>query len=566
MKREILIAAALGEREPDLVLKNARVVNVFSGEVVPGDIAIAGGMIAGVGSYDSGERVVDLGGKFVAPGFIDAHVHVESSMVSPPAYCTEALGWGTTTLVTDPHEIANVAGGAGVRFMLDTSAKLPVNYYVQLPSCVPATPFEHAGEVFTAEKMKPFTEEPRVLGLGEMMNYPGVAGRDPAVMAKFELFSGRVVDGHAPGITGNGLQAYIAAGTGTDHESTSWAEAHEKLRAGLAVLVREGSACKNLAPIIEGALADGVDTSHMAFCTDDKHLADIRREGTIRWNVKRAVECGLDPVKAIQMATINAARIHRLHGLGAVAAGYRADLVVFTDLREIDVRAVYKDGKEFVRGPSPSGSSGARGRTTRSPIRSTSRRFPTAASRCQSGRATRSSTSCPATSRPPAPISPPPRSIRSSRRGSCAGSPSSSGTTPPETSAWASSPGYGLTHGAVATTVAHDSHNLIVVGDNEADMLAAVREIERVQGGYTIAADGRILGTLPLPVAGLMSNETADTLIPALDGMIALAKKQGVAEGIDPFITLSFMALPVIGEIRITDMGMFDVTKFSFIE
>lgn len=240
MKREILIAAALGEREPDLVLKNARVVNVFSGEVVPGDIAIADGMIAGVGSYDSGKRVVDLGGKFVAPGFIDAHVHVESSMVSPPAYCTEALGWGTTTLVTDPHEIANVAGGAGVRFMLDTSAKLPVNYYVQLPSCVPATPFEHAGEVFTAEKMKPFTEEPRVLGLGEMMNYPGVAGRDPAVMAKFELFSGRVVDGHAPGITGNGLQAYIAAGTGTDHESTSWAEAHEKLRAGLAVLVPGG--------------------------------------------------------------------------------------------------------------------------------------------------------------------------------------------------------------------------------------------------------------------------------------------------------------------------------------
>ena len=198
MKREILIAAALGEREPDLVLKNARVVNVFSGEVVPGDIAIADGMIAGVGSYDSGKRVVDLGGKFVAPGFIDAHVHVESSMVSPPAYCTEALGWGTTTLVTDPHEIANVAGGAGVRFMLDTSAKLPVNYYVQLPSCVPATPFEHAGEVFTAEKMKPFTEEPRVLGLGEMMNYPGVAGRDPAVMAKFELFSGRAASGGQP--------------------------------------------------------------------------------------------------------------------------------------------------------------------------------------------------------------------------------------------------------------------------------------------------------------------------------------------------------------------------------
>ena len=566
MKREILIAAALGEREPDLVLKNARVVNVFSGEVVPGDIAIAGGMIAGVGSYDSGERVVDLGGKFVAPGFIDAHVHVESSMVSPPAYCTEALGWGTTTLVTDPHEIANVAGGAGVRFMLDTSAKLPVNYYVQLPSCVPATPFEHAGEVFTAEKMKPFTEEPRVLGLGEMMNYPGVAGRDPAVMAKFELFSGRVVDGHAPGITGNGLQAYIAAGTGTDHESTSWAEAHEKLRAGLAVLVREGSACKNLAPIIEGALADGVDTSHMAFCTDDKHLADIRREGTIRWNVKRAVECGLDPVKAIQMATINAARIHRLHGLGAVAAGYGADLVVFTDLREIDVRAVYKDGKEFVRGAFSFGLVGSAGEDdpiTHSvhlaPLSDGCLALPKRESypviNVMPGNVTTTRTDLPASEVDSLIAAGKLRRIAVFERHHATGNVGVGLIA-----------GYGLTHGAVATTVAHDSHNLIVVGDNEADMLAAVREIERVQGGYTIAADGRILGTLPLPVAGLMSNETADTLIPALDGMIALAKKQGVAEGIDPFITLSFMALPVIGDIRITDMGMFDVTKFSFIE
>ena len=268
MNRERLIQTALGEKEPALVLKNARIINVFTGEILPGDIAITDGRIAGVGAYESGEETVDLGGAYVAPGFIDAHVHIESSMVTPPVYCAEALRWGTTTLITDPHEIANVAGGDGVQFMLDLSERLPINYYVQLPSCVPATPFEHAGDIFTAEKMRRFLDHPRVLGLGEMMNYPGVAGCDPEVMAKLELYGGRVIDGHAPGISGNGLQAYISAGMATDHESTSWAEAKEKLRAGLAVLVRDGSACMNLEEIIRGVLADVAVSWHLAFCTD----------------------------------------------------------------------------------------------------------------------------------------------------------------------------------------------------------------------------------------------------------------------------------------------------------
>lgn len=560
MNRELLIQTALGEKKPTLVLKNAQVVNVFTGEIVPGDIAIADGRIAGVGTYESGEKTVDLGGAYVAPGFIDAHVHIESSMVTPPVYCAEALRWGTTTLITDPHEIANVAGGDGVQFMLDLSEHLPVNYFVQLPSCVPATPFEHAGDVFTAEKMKRFLNHPRVLGLGEMMNYPGVAGRDPEVMAKLELYSGRVIDGHAPGISGNGLQAYICAGMATDHESTTWAEAKEKLRAGLAVLVREGSACKNLEEIIRGVLADGVDTWHLAFCTDDKHLSDIRREGTIRYNILRAVACGMNPVTAIQIATINAARINRLYDLGAVAAGYRADLVVLRNLERMEVLSVYKDGQQqpaaAAVGLIGGGADAILHSVKIAPVAKASfalpdwPRYPVI--RIMPGNVTTARFDVDAGDVPAMLADGRLRKIAVIERHHATGNIGVGLIA-----------GYGLTHGAVATTVAHDSHNLIVVGDNDADMLAAVREIERVQGGYTIVCGGRVLGTLPLPVAGLMSLDDADTFIPALDRMIDEAHAQGVADGIDPFITLSFMALPVIPEIRITDLGLFDVINFK---
>lgn len=563
--RESLIKTALGELEPDLVLKNVQIINVFSGEICFGDIAIKDGAIAAVGQYPDARKSVDLDGKYVAPGFIDAHCHVESSMVTPAIYCKEAVAWGTTTLITDPHEIANVAGAAGVQFMLDDSQNAPVNYYVQLPSCVPATPFEHAGAVFTAEKMAAFTDHPRVSGLGEMMDYPGVAGCNGEVMAKLALFDGGVVDGHAPAISGNDLQAYIAAGIRTDHESTTYEEAREKLRAGLAVLVREGSACKNLEPILSGVLADGLDTSNMAFCTDDKHLSDIRKEGTIRHAVRRAVALGLPAVKAIQMATVNAARIYRLYDIGAVAPGYRADLVVLDDLQDFGVHAVYKDGI-CVAG---------RGVKTQA-----AKPLLPAQSILQSVNFKEINTN--SFDLPPKDVYPVINMI-----------PGNVTTTKSEAAAKDIEglirdgvlrkiavierhhatgligvgfiAGYGLAHGAVATTVAHDSHNLIVVGDNDADMLKAARELSRVQGGYTIVRDGKVLDTLPLPVAGLMCTLDADELITSLDNMIDLAHQAGVSPDIDPFITLSFMALPVIPEIRITDSGVFDVTKMEFI-
>lgn len=563
MERAKRIQAALGEIPAELVLKNAAIINVFTGEITAGDVAISEGIIVGVGSY-SGEREVELSGRYLAPGFINAHCHVESSMVTPPAYCAEELKWGVTTLITDPHEITNVAGGAGVRFMLDSSAKLPINYYIQLPSCVPATPFEHAGEEFTAEKMMPFLSEPRVLGLGEMMNYPGVAGGDPQVMAKLALYEGRVIDGHAPSISGNALQAYAAAGIHTDHESVTYAEAQEKLRAGMAVLVREGSASKNLDDILKGVVADGLDTAQLAFCTDDKHLADIRREGSIRYHIKRAIELGVPPVKAIQMATINAARIYRLHHLGAVAVGYQADLVVLDDLTEVSVHAVYHKGR-CVAGagaqayPAAAADGAALDRTVNlAPLAKDAFALPEQESypviHILKGQIITEKSEL---------------SAQQVQQGLQDGSlcriavierHHATGNIGVGLLA-----GYGLTRGAVATTVAHDSHNLIVVGDNDADMHAAVREIERVQGGYTIVRDGSPVGTLPLSVGGLMSDAPAETVICALNEMLEKAHSVGVTKGIDPFITLSFMALPVIPDIRITDMGVFDVTTFSFL-
>ncbi len=565
MDRKQAVRTALGMEEPDLVLKNARIVDVLGGGIYWGDVAIRDGVIAGIGEY-SAARTEDLGGRYLAPGLINAHCHVESSMATPQVYAMEELRWGVTTLVTDPHEIANVAGEEGIRFMLDASAGLPVNYYVQVPSCVPSTPFEHAGAVLTADRLKPFLEEPRVLGLGEMMNYPGVTACDPEVLGKLELFSGRVIDGHAPGSSGKGLQAYRAAGILTDHESTSYAEALEKLRAGMAVLVREGSASKNLRDILTGVLRDRVCTRNMAFCTDDKHLADIRREGTIRQNLRLAVSLGMNPVEAVQMATVNAARIYRLESLGAVAVGYKADLVVFEDLEQFPVWAVYKDGARVgLEGSLPGSGSldRAEDRVFHSvhvaPLDEASFALPPREQypviRILPGQIVtqRGTVAAGALARELA--SGRLRKIAVVERHHATGH---VGVGLVE--------GYGLGHGAVGTTVAHDSHNMILVGDNDGDLLAAAKELARVQGGYTIVEDGKVLGTLPLPVAGLMSLLPAGELIPALEQMLALARAQGVREGIDPFITLSFLALPVIPELRLTDLGMFDVDAFALME
>ena len=560
MKLERLIETAQEKELPDLVLKNGKIVNVFTGEMIDGDVAVTDGIIVGVGEYH-GKNEKDIQGKYIVPGFINAHVHVESSMVTPPVYSYEELKWGTTTIITDPHEIANVGGIPALENILRAAEKCPVNYYVMLPSCVPSTPFEHAGAVLKAKDLAKLKDDPNVLGLGELMNVVGTLDCYPEIMKKIKEFSGMVIDGHAPMFTGKELNAYVTAGVHTDHESITYEEAAEKLRCGMAVLVREGSASKNLADIIQGVVESGIDTARMAFCTDDKHLADIRKEGTIRANIKKAVSLGLSPVKALQMATINAANIYGLKNTGAIACGYKADIVILDDLNNFNVIDVYKDGIALSDIPEPTDipyNKSLLKSVNIGELTEKSFRIPIqykysvigiienqiATTKLEMSHRQIEKGMADGTLRKISVIE------RHHSRGYIA-------------SAYIS--GYGLKHGAVATTVAHDSHNIIVIGDNDKDMFKAVEVLKRINGGYVIIKDGEETAVLPLELGGLMSLKSADEFIPELDGIIKKAYEMGVNPNIDPFITLSFMALPVIPEIRITDCGLFDVTKFEFI-
>ena len=561
-------AVALGNDPADILFKNGRVVDVLTETIYEADVAVADGVIAGVGSYEKAYEVVDLKGAYLAPGLINAHCHVESSMATPEHYCAEELRWGVTTLITDPHEIANVAGATGIKYMLQAGGQMPLNYYVNLPSCVPATRFEHSGCVMDARDMLKLVNEPGVLGMGEMMNVPGVIYNSAEVQKKLDIFLslGRVLDGHAPCVSGKELAAYVASGIDTDHESISWDEAREKLRSGLAVLVREGSASRNLEAIIKGVLADGVDVSSLAFCTDDKHLADIRSEGTIRHCVQLAIALGMEPVRALRLASINAARIYGLKRLGAIAPGWQADLVVFDNLESLVPQAVYYKGRDAwkeaakVQPVQPE-------TTLQGSVR------PAAFSE---------ETFSPerfAADKEYAVIEMLPGEIFT-ERSSIKGAEVKVALAKGELYLIAVLErhhatgnvglgllrGYGLQKGAAATTVAHDSHNLIVIGTNAQDMALAAQELVRVQGGYTLVHEGSVVGTVPLNICGLMSSAPAEELIASLEHISAQARAQGVHEGIDPFISLSFMALPVIPKLRITDMGMFDVDKFTFVE
>ena len=564
-------AVALGNDPADLLLQNGRVVDVLTETIYEADVAIADGKIAAIGprgTYAGAKRVLDLQGAYIAPGLINAHCHVESSMAAPESYVREELRWGTTTLITDPHEIANVAGVEGIRYMLRAGGQMPINYYVELPSCVPATPFEHAGCVMDADAMAEIMHDEGVLGMGEMMNVPGVLYNDAEVHKKLDLFHAeqRVVDGHAPMLTGKELQAYVASGIDTDHESMSWEEALEKLRAGLAVLVRQGSACHNLEPILKGVLASGIDVQNLAFCTDDKHLADMRREGTISYCVKLAVELGMSPVRALRIASINAAKLFGLRHVGAIAPGYAADIVVFNNLEDLRPLHVFWHGVDAwaeadkVLPLEPAAS-------LRGSVRPAAFSAATfALSHFVAGK------EYPVIRMLPGDVF----TERESIMGENVAAEVATGQLyliavlerhhGTGHVGLGLLRGYGLEKGAAATTVAHDSHNLIVIGTSPEEMAVAAAELVRVQGGYTLVHEGQVVGTVPLNICGLMSSAAPEELIVGLDEIAEKAHAQGVPRNIDPFISLSFMALPVIPKLKITDMGMFDVEKFAFVE
>ncbi len=559
------IAVANGFEKADLVFKNARILNVFSEEICLADLAITNGTIVGIGSYE-GLKEVDLEGKYIVPGFIDAHMHIESTMVTPFELARAIVPAGTTTIIADPHEIVNVAGKTGLDYLLSATEAIPLNVFVMLPSSVPATPFETNGAgPFLAADMQTYLNHPRILGLGEVMCFPDVLAGGSVILDKLTLCRYKLVDGHAPGLAGKPLQAYACAGIISEHESTNWPEALEKLRAGFYILIREGSAAKNLHAIISGLLATALPNDRFLFCTDDKHLEDIHQEGHICWNIKQAIDLGLCPIKAIKMATINTAQAYGLKKLGAIAPGYRADLVILSDLGSMTVEQVYKGGR-LVNDTLWEG-------------KPHYRIDPVLLNSVHIHALTPDKLKLPIHEKDHI-IEIVPDQIETHHL--LESLPGKDGFFAPNESyaklcvierhrhtgnvGVAAIKGFGIRNGAIATSVAHDSHNIIVVGDNDQDILLAVNHLAEIGGGYVVAGNHNIIGAVPLTLAGLISLDSGEVVQAKVASLLASAHKLGVAPGVDPFITLSFMALPVIPSLRLTDLGLFDVEAFQLIK
>lgn len=559
------IAVATGFEKADLVFKNARIVNVFSEEICLADLAITNGTIVGIGSYEGLEEV-DLKGKYIVPGFIDAHMHIESTMVTPFELARAIVPAGTTTIIADPHEIVNVAGKIGLDYLLNATEAIPLNVFVMLPSSVPATPFETNGVgSFGAADMRTYLDHPRILGLGEVMCFPDVLAGNPEILDKLTLCRHKLADGHAPGLAGKPLQAYACAGINSEHESTTWPEALEKLRAGFYILIREGSAAKNLHAIISGLLATALPIERFLFCTDDKHLEDIHQEGHIRFNIKQAIDLGLCPIKAIKMATINTAQAYGLRKLGAIAPGYQADLVILSDLGTMAVEQVYQHGRRVDDSL-----------WEHQPYHEID---PQLLNSVHIQTLTPEKLQLPIGEKDHV-IEIVPDQIET--RHLIETLPGENGFFVPNESyaklcvierhhytgniGVAAIKGFGIQSGAIATTVAHDSHNIIVVGDNDQDILLAVNHLAKIGGGYVVAGNHSIIGAVPLTLAGLISLDSGEVVQEKVASLLASAHKLGVAPGVDPFITLSFMALPVIPSLRLTDLGLFDVDAFQLIK
>lgn len=560
MEKQELLPSALGQKKAQLVLKHAMVLDVFTRRFYPADVAIQDGWIVGVGQDYHGETERELRGKFIVPGLIDAHVHIESSMVSPCIFEQKVLPWGTTALIADPHEIVNVSGREGIRYFLEEAEKMVSSLYIMLPSCVPLSDFDRNEEYGIAEMEKDI-ENPAVLGLGEVMDYGAVLAGNSKILQKAELFADRMIDGHFPMGKGKELQAYRLAGVGSDHECSSYEEAKERICAGMFVQVREGSAAHNLDAILEGALREKIPLDRFGFCTDDKHLSDIARDGHIIHNVKKAILLGVSPEDAFTMGSFATAREYGLSHLGAAAPGRRADLLVLDELQSCTIADVYKNGVPLadISFPSTVTPTGKLRHTVNIPplkedafLLSVGKVHPVI-QLCKEQLATkRVDREVPAENGCFVPKDGLLKAAVIQRHDGSA----RTGLGVLE--------GFGLRNGAIAGTIGHDSHNLVVVGDNDADMLCAVEELKRVQGGYTLVSGGKVVQTLCLPVAGLFTDSDHD-ISREITSFAEAAREMGVSEGIDPFQNLSFLSLPVIPEIRLTDNGLYDVLEKRFL-
>ena len=557
-----IISIARGAEPADLVLENGRLVNVFSGEIHTTDIAISGSRIVGLGTGYHAREVTDMGGRYVCPGFIDAHVHIESALVPPRQFAQVVLPHGVTTAVTDPHEIANVLGIEGIRFMLGDAKHGPLSMYVNASSCVPSTHMETSGASLGVRDLVSLLDEPWVLGLAEVMNYPGVLSGDRHMLEKISGFKSRVIDGHCPGLTGKDLNAYIAAGVMSDHECTTLDEAREKLRYGLTIFIREASGARNLLPLLP--LVTTANERRICFCTDDRQPADLIEQGSIDYMLRVAIAAGLDPVTAIRMATINSAEYYRLHDRGAIAPGRRADIVVFSDLHNLQPELVYRGGRLIA----------------------------------QDGRML-------APAQPAKPVSLP-NTINVDWASVSFEIQAHSGhvhvigiipdqivtrhlVEPVKVSGGLAVAdgerdllkiavverhhatgkfglgfvhGLGLKRGAIASSVAHDHHNIVIAGADDLSMMTVARAVAASHGGMAVALGDTLIAHVPLPIAGLMSDEPVESMQQKIKGLHVAAQELGCALP-DPFTTLSFMALPVIPALKLTDLGLVDVETFQ---
>ena len=561
LKKQRIIAAAAGREPADLVLKNATFVNVFSNELSTMDIAVAEGLIVGMGSYQ-GRSEVDCTGKIVLPGFLDAHIHLESSLVSPTEFVKAVLPHGTTTVVTDPHEIANVMGTDGIEYMLQATEDLPVDVRFMLPSCVPATPLDESGAILDYRAIDSFYDHPRVQGLAEMMNFVGAINGDEQTVEKIVAAQAhhKKIDGHAPDLQGNDLNAYIAAGVYSDHECHDVKDAIAKLERGQFIMIREGTAARNLEalmPLLTGKYAD-----RCMFCTDDKHPNDLLEKGHIDYIVKKAISLGADPITAVKVACHNAARYFLLNNRGGISPGYLADFVIIDNFQDFNIEQVYKKGVlmvdhgEIQDFPSPEIEPYLveRAHKTFHVAALTAEDFAEKRPRGIIGMVDGEITTVDAGYSDRIDVEYDVLKIAVVERHK---------NTHHIGIGYIQ--GYGLKSGAVATSISHDSHNIIVVGTNETDMAAAVNRVVELNGGIVVWDGGQSVAEVPLAIAGIMSDEPLVTVNEKLETAKDAAHKLGVNPGIDPFMTLSFMALPVIPSLRITTRGVFDVTTQSYV-
>ena len=558
------IAISGGAKPVDLLLKNARVINTFSGDIHRTHVAIHGGRVVGFGDYKA-RQTIDLKGAYLAPGFIDGHVHIESSMVKVPEFASVVLPHGTTSAVIDPHEIANVLGLDGIKYMLASSEDSPLSVYVMLPSCVPATNLETAGAELSAHDLGLLLNDERVLGIGEMMDYPGVIYRNEEVLKKILIAKNKVIDGHAPMLKGKQLYAYVSAGIRSDHECTDVAEAREKLRAGMYIMIREGTAAKNLKGLLP--LVNSENSRKFFFVTDDRHLEDIAREGHIDYLVRTAIQLGVDPIRAIQMATINTAEYFGIKNLGAIAPGYAADLVVFDDLKKMKISKVFKNGKLVSKAGviEPGVIKDYQGKTRGTVnVKWIEHEDFALKAKNKYARVINVIPDQIVTRMTVEKVKEDGGYVSSDTDGDILKIAVIERHMASGRVALALVKGFGLKKGAIASSVSHDSHNIVVIGTHDGDMYTAAVQVVKMQGGIVAALNGQVLEALPLPVAGLMSDRSAEFVREKQKRLNEIARMLG-SKLSDPFMAMSFLTLPPIPEIRITDRGLIDAVKFKVV-